>query len=156
MTPLPHDYEPFTSPAPRRVPFAVPAEAAALHTARRVVWRPLARAGVPWWARLWARWQAWRLRRALARAAGTWRYRVRLVRGLRADVGLVRGAPLRALVDHRRRLVLFDYDRYAGRPPRRADPVIRDEARHIRERLGLNASRGRRRRAFRRAAAARA
>jgi hypothetical protein len=130
-------YEPYTSPGPRYVELRTPGDAAVLHAARRVRWRRLKEAGVPVWARLLAAWQRLRLWAALVRTSGSWRYRVRLVRWLRADVGLVERAPLRALVDHRRRVVYFDYDRYARRRELVRDPAVLDEARHIRERLGL-------------------
>jgi hypothetical protein len=68
------------------------------------------------------------------RRAGTWRYRARVVRWLRADVGFLESAPLRALTDHARRVVYFDFDRAMERWDLERDPAIRDEARHIIER----------------------
>ncbi len=129
-------FEPYTSPPPPYRCFDVGEMRWVIHAARAVQWVRLDHAGVPWWERALAVVQGWRLRWALRRHSGTWRYRVRLVRRLRADVGLVRAAPLRALVDHARRIVYFDFDRYARKGALMDDPALLDEARHIRERLG--------------------
>jgi hypothetical protein len=128
--------EPFTSPGPRWQSFDVKDDAPFLHGARGVQFAPLGRAGLSLGERLRARWLEIRLWRALARAAGTWRYRPRIVRWLRADVGFLERAPVRALTDHARRLVYFDLDRLVRRGTIERDPALRDEVRHIRERLG--------------------
>jgi len=79
--------------------------------------------------------QGVRLALALGRAARTFRYRVRMVRWLRADVGFLDAAPLRSLTDHRRRAVYFDHDAMIDARDLARHPAILDEARHIRERL---------------------
>jgi hypothetical protein len=125
---------PYESHAPFRRPLRVPEETPFLHAARRVRYAPLLKSGLG--PLEWLRAQALglRLRLALARAAGTWRYRVRVVRWLRADVGFCAAAPLRSLTDHRRREVLFDWDAFSGVMDLARHPAVSDEARHIRER----------------------
>jgi hypothetical protein len=112
----------------------VPECAPFLHAARRVRFAALLRSGLGPLDLLRAAALTARLWRALARAAGTWRYRVRVVRWLRADVGFLESAPLRSLTDHRRREVMFDYDAMIGARDLARHPAVLDEARHIRER----------------------
>lgn len=128
---------PFQSPSPPWVRFDIPEGDPFLHRVRSVQFVSLWRSGLPLASIIRARLEQLRLRAALARATGTWRYRVRVVRWLRGDVGFQTAAPLRAVTDHARRLVLFDFDALTYAPDLRRDPAVRDEAGHIRERRGL-------------------
>ena len=124
---------PYESPAPHRRGLTVPEHTPFLHAARRVRHASLWRTGLS--LRDLARALALRARLTLAlgRAAGTYRYRVRVVRWLRADVGFLESAPLRSLTDHGRRAVLFDFDAMAAARDLARHPAVLDEARHIRE-----------------------
>lgn len=98
-------------------------------------WTGLYASGLSWGEILRSLAQGVRLALALGRAARTFRYRVRMVRWLRADVGFLDAAPLRSLTDHRRRAVYFDHDAMIGAADLARHPAVLDEARHIRERI---------------------
>ncbi|MHC4831526.1 MAG: hypothetical protein ACYTFT_14415, partial [Planctomycetota bacterium] len=113
-----------------------------LHAARRVRWRGLRASGLSWREVAFGLSLAWRLRLTIALMTRTLRYRVRVVRWLRADVGAFDAAPLRGLVDHGARCVYFDYDRLQGASRLDTHPAVLDEAGHIIERLAQERSKG--------------
>ncbi len=129
------DPRPFQSPSPPWVRLDIPDSEPFLHRVRAVQYVSLWRSGLSLAAIARARLEQLRLRAALARATGTWRYRARVVRWLRGDVGFQTAAPLRAVTDHARRLVLFDLESLTYAPDLARDPAVRDEAGHITERL---------------------